>query len=90
MYRRFNYMPPVYYRNTPQANPIPNPPPVSQSPVPKPPPCKPTPKKKTPPKKKFNFKSFKKDTCSSLNDVEHFLNDFSLFFKYIKLYKLLK
>ena len=43
-----------------------------------------------PPKKKFDFKSFTKDTCSSLNDVECFLNDFSHTWKYIKLIKLLK
>ena len=43
-----------------------------------------------PPKKKFDFKTFKKDTCTSLNDVECFLNDFSHTWKYIKLIKLLK
>ena len=37
--------------------------------VPKPP-CHPPKKKGPPPKKKFNFKSLKKDTCTSLNDVE--------------------
>lgn len=54
-----------------------------------PPPCPPqkTPK---PPKKKFNFKSLKKDTCKSLNDVEFFLNNFSHTLKYIKLINLLK
>lgn len=53
-----------------------------------PPPCHPNP----PPKKKqkFSFTCFKKDTCKSLNDVEHFLCDFNTFFKYIKLYNLLK
>lgn len=50
------------------------------------PPPKPPPKRK----KKFDFKSFKKDTCTSLNDIEHFLCDFNTFLKYVKLYKLLK
>lgn len=90
MYRRFNYMPPMCPRNIPTSTSIPPSPPPHPAPVVKPPSCKPTQKKKTPQKKKFNFKSFKKDTCSSLNDIEHFLNDFSLFIKYIKLYKLLK
>ena len=47
----------------------------------------PTPK---PPKKKFDFKSLKEDTCSSLNDVECFLNNFTHTWKYIKLINLLK
>ena len=46
--------------------------------------------KKTPQKKKINFKSLKKDTCTSLNDVEHFLNNFTSTLKYIKLINLLK
>lgn len=46
--------------------------------------------KKTPPKKKFCFKNFKKETCTSLNEVEYFLNNFSEFMKYVKLIKLLK
>lgn len=50
------------------------------------PPPKPTP----PPKKKIDFKCLKNNTCKSLNDVEHFLCDFSSFMKYIKLYCLLK
>ena len=54
---------------------------------PPPPPPKP---KKNPPKKKFNFKTFKKDTCTSLNDVECFLNNFTNSLKYYKLIKLLK
>lgn len=41
-------------------------------------------------KNKFNFKNFKKNTITSLNDVEHFLNDFHSFWKYVKLYKILK
>lgn len=53
------------------------------------PPC-PPPKPPKPPKKKFDFKSFKKNTCTSLNDVECFLNNFSHTLKYIKLIKLLK
>lgn len=90
MYRRFNYMPPMYPRSTSTSNVFPPSPPPQSSPVEKPLPCKPTQTKKTPQKRKFSFKSFKNDTCSSLNDIEHFLNDFSLFLKYIKLYKLLK
>lgn len=43
-----------------------------------------------PPKKKFDFKSLKKDTCTSLNDVECFLNKFTNTLKYIKLINLLK
>jgi len=45
--------------------------------------------KKSPPpkKKKLNFKTCKKNT---LNEVEHFLRDFNHFFKYVKLYKILK
>lgn len=57
-----------------------------------PPPKPPVPKTSKPPpkKKKWNFKTIKKETCSSLNDVEHFLCDFNTFIKYIRLYKLLK
>lgn len=62
------------------------PPPPKPCPPPSPKKCKPNPPKK----KKFDFKSFKKNTCTSLNDVEHFLCDFSTFVKYIKLYNLLK
>lgn len=40
--------------------------------------------------KKFNFKNIKKNTCESLNDIEHFLCNFSTFVKCIKLYNLLK
>ena len=61
------------------------PPPVNITPPPPPPAPKPK-----PPKKKFDFKSFKKDTCNSLNDVECFLNNFSSTLKYIRLIKLLK
>ena len=48
--------------------------------------------KKSPPpkKKKLNFKTCKKNTINSLNEVEHFLRDFNHFFKYVKLYKILK
>ena len=53
------------------------------------PPCSPT-KPPKPQKKKFDFKSLKKDTCSSLNDVECFLNNFCSTLKYIKLINLLK
>lgn len=48
-------------------------------------------KKPSPPKKKkLNFKTCKKNTINSLNEVEHFLRDFKHFSKYIKLYKILK
>lgn len=48
--------------------------------------------KKSPPpkKKKLNFKTCKKNTINSLNEVEHFLRDFNHFLKYVKLYKILK
>ena len=80
MYNR--YYPYQYNRSE---KPLP-PPPVA---IPKPPPPKPPPPKK-PPKKKINFKSLKKDTCTSLNDVECFLNNFCHTLKYIKLINLLK
>ena len=41
-------------------------------------------------KKKLNFKTMKNNTISSLNDVEHFLNNLQHTIRYIKLYKLLK
>lgn len=45
----------------------------------------------TPPKKKkLNFKTCKKNTVNSLNEVECFLRNFQGFMKYIKLYKILK
>jgi len=70
------YYPYLYNRSAP--------PPVPPGPIPPPsPPHK-------PPKKKFNFKEFKNDTCTSLNDVEYFLNNFTSSLKYIKLIKLLK
>ncbi len=47
-------------------------------------------KKPPPKKKKPNFKTYKKNTIKSLNDVEHFLNDFKRFTKYVTLYKLFK
>lgn len=48
--------------------------------------------KKTSPlkKKKLNFKTCKKNTINSLNEVEHFLRNFNNFAKYIKLYKILR
>ena len=60
-----------------------------------PPPPRPAPQpppnfKKNPPKKKLTFKTLKKDTCTSLNDVECFLNNFTDSLKYYKLIKLLK
>ena len=75
MYNR--YYPYIYNRSEDPPKPLPKPPP---------PPHKPP----KPPKKKFDFKSFKKNTCTSLNDVECFLNNFSHTWKYIKLIKLLK
>lgn len=63
----------------------PPPPPPVPKPKPKP---NPPPPKKTP--KKFNFKKLKKDTCTSLNEVECFLCNLNSFCKYIKLYYLLK
>lgn len=48
-------------------------------------------KKASPPKKKkLNFKTCKKNTINSLNQVEHFLRNFNSFAKYVKLYKILK
>lgn len=73
-------------RSTADKNYIPDKP----KPLPPPPPCKPPKKKNIPPKKKFNLKNFKKNTCTSLNDVECFLNDFSHTLKYIRLINLLK
>lgn len=58
-------------------------PPPPPPPKPKPPPKKPSPPKK----KKLNFKTCKKNTINSLNEVEHFLNDFQGLWDYIKLYK---
>ena len=55
---------------------------------PLPPPKPPAPRKT--PKKKIDFKTLKKDTCTSLNDIECFLNNFSHTLKYIKLINLLK
>ena len=46
--------------------------------------------KNPPPKKHFDFKCCKDNTIKSLHDVEHFLNNFQHYFKYFKLYKLLK
>lgn len=39
---------------------------------------------------KLNFKTCKKNTINSLNEVEYFLRNFNTFTKYIKLYKILK
>ena len=90
MYNR--YFPYRYNRSEQTSQPpapiIPKPP--YPPPKPPPPPKAPGRHKPTSPKKKFDFKSFKKDTCTSLNDVECFLNNFSQTLKYIKLIKLLK
>lgn len=40
--------------------------------------------------KKLNFRTCKKNTINSLNEVEHFLRNFNSFTRYIKLYKILK
>lgn len=45
---------------------------------------------KKPKKNKFNFKKCKDNTLCSLNEVECFLNNFSDFCRYVKLYKILK
>ena len=70
-------------------SPPPPPPPKNLAPPPPPPQKpKPTQKKTSPPKKKkLNFKTCKKNTINSLNEVEHFLNDFQGFWDYIRLYK---
>lgn len=70
-------------------SPPPPPPPKNLAPPPPPPPKpKPTQKKtSSPKKKKLNFKTCKKNTINSLNEVEHFLNDFQGFWDYVKLYK---
>lgn len=46
--------------------------------------------KKSPHKKSFNFKTYKKNTIHSLNEIEYFLNDLHRFVHYIKIYKLFK
>jgi len=46
--------------------------------------------KKSPQKKSFNFKSCKKNTIKSLNEIEYFLNNLNRAFKYIKVYKIFK
>lgn len=46
--------------------------------------------KKESPKKSFDFNLYKKNTITSINDVEHFLNNFHHYFKYLKLYKIMK
>ena len=53
-------------------------------------PLPPAPQSPKPPQKKFDFKTLKKDTCTSLNDVECFLNNFTNTWKYIRLINLLK
>jgi len=40
--------------------------------------------------KKFKFSEKKEKTITSLNEIEHFLRNFSRFKNYIKLYKILK
>ena len=72
----------------PPPNPQKPPCPPPKPPPPKPPPPKPGSKK--PKKKKVDFKTLKKNTCQSLNEVEYFLNNFQRFTNCIKLYKILK
>ena len=43
---------------------------------------------KNSPLKKINL--YKKNTINSLHDVEYFLNNFQHYFKYFKLYKIMK
>ena len=45
---------------------------------------------KLPPKKKLDFKTCKKNTLHSLNEVEYFLNNFKKFARYVKIYKIFK
>ena len=83
-------MPSLYrcenHRNPPKKPPCNCPPPPPKAPqknlAPSPPKPKPPPKKK-----KLNFKTCKKNTINSLNEVEHFLNDFQGFWDYVRLYK---
>lgn len=76
------YLPSQYYRSEKHLTP---PKPIIATP----PHCTPS-KPPKPQKKKFDFKSLKNNTCSSLNDVECFLNNFCSTLKYIKLINLLK
>ena len=46
--------------------------------------------KESPQKKSFDFNLYKKNTINSLNDVEHFLNNFQKYSRYFKLFKILK
>lgn len=46
--------------------------------------------KKPPQKKKLNFKTCKKNTINSLNEIEYFLNNFKKFTRYVKIYKIFK
>ena len=83
------YLPYQYYHSekhlTPPKPIIPPLPPPAASRISCQPPHNPKPQKK-----KIDFKSLKKDTCTSLNDVECFLNNFCNTLKYIKLINLLK
>ncbi len=47
-------------------------------------------KDEKPKKKKFDFKTKKENTLTSLNEVEHFLHDYKRFSKYIQMYKWFK
>ena len=45
---------------------------------------------KPPQKKSFDFKTYKKNTFKSLNDVEYFLNNYEKYKHLLKIYKLFK
>ncbi len=45
---------------------------------------------KLPPKKKLDFKTCKKNTLHSLNEVEYFLNNLKKFTRYVRIYKIFK
>lgn len=47
-------------------------------------------KKSPPKKKKLSFKTYKKNTINSLNEIEYFLNNLNKAFRYIKIYKIFK
>lgn len=46
--------------------------------------------KKSPHKKSFDFNLYKTNTLNSLNDVEHFLNNFHHYSKCFKLFKIIR
>ena len=46
--------------------------------------------KKPPQRKKLNFKTCKKNTIKSLNEIEYYLSNFKKFARYVKIYKIFK